>query len=286
MHVMCVGVHGETTSRYCKIPAPDGAIATRLRLTHPWPAAYIPATVVPTRPEETVRAPMMIFAALLLGACAKEADEGKTADSATGAAPTPPAATADSNNATGGSGLPAGYRARLDDPSTNIADAKYTKQGDGWDVVTGGQVSHIIWAPGDTARGNFTVSTRLQQVANPAHREAYGIFVGGSNLDEPTQKYSYFVVGGTGEYLINTRDGTKVTKVRDWTKAASVPTRDASGKADNKLAIRVVGDSVQFMVNDARIATLPKSQFPTDGIAGIRIGHALHVQVQPITITR
>jgi hypothetical protein len=94
------------------------------------------------------------------------------------------------------------------------------------------------------------------------------------------------VVGGTGEYLINTRDGEKVTKVRDWTKGASVPTRDASGKADNKLAIRVAGDSVHFMVNDAQVAVLPKSQFPTDGIAGIRIGHNLHVQVQPVSITR
>ena len=231
-----------------------------------------------------MRAPMMIFAALLLGACAKEADEGMTADSATGAAPATPAATADADKATGGSGVPAGYLGRVDDPSKTIAEAKYTKQGDVWDVETGPH--HIMWAPGDTARGNFTASARLQQVANPAHREAYGIFVGGSNLDQPTQKYSYFVVGGTGEYLINTRDGDKVTKVRDWTKAASVPTRDASGKADSKLAIRVAGDSVHFMVNDAQVAVLPKSQFPTDGIAGIRIGHSLHVQIQPVTITR
>ena len=248
------------------------------------PPAYIHATVVPTRPEETVRAPMMMFAALLLGACAKEADEGKTADTATGAAPAAPAATDDPTRATGGSGVPAGFMGRVDQPSDNIAEAKYTKQGDMWDVMTGPW--HIMWAPGDTARGNFSASARLQQVENPAHREAYGIFVGGSNLDQPTQKYSYFVVGGTGEYLINTRDGANVKKVRDWTKAASVPTRDASGKADNKLAIRVAGDSVHFMVNDAQVAVLPKSQFPTDGIAGIRIGHNLHVQIQPITIAR
>lgn len=229
-----------------------------------------------------MRAPMMIFAAMLLAACAKEGDQDKAADSA--AATTPAAgATADSARATGGSGVPAGYLGRQDD-GANTVDAKYTKQGDMWDVETGQH--HIMWAPGDTARGSFTASARLQQVANPSHREAYGIFVGGSNLDQPTQKYSYFVVGGTGEYLINTRDGTKVTKIRDWTAAPSVPKRDASGKADNKLAIHVTADSVHFLINDKLVAALPKSQFPTDGIAGIRIGHNLHVQVQPVTITR
>jgi hypothetical protein len=223
----------------------------------------------------------MIVATLLSAACAKDADQDKTADSAV---PAPAGAAADPDKATGGSGVPSGFLSRLDNPSASIADAKYTKQGDMWDVETGPH--HIVWAPGDTARGNFTASARLQQVAQPAHREAYGIFVGGSNLDQPTQKYSYFVVGGTGEYLINTRDGDKVTKVRDWTKSSSVPTRDAAGKADNSLAIRVAGDSVHFLVNNAQVAVLPKSQFPTVGVAGIRIGHNLHVQVQPVTITR
>ena len=227
-----------------------------------------------------MRASMMIFAALLVAACAKEGDQDKTADSAT-----PPAAGAaadDPDKATGGSGVPAGYFGRVDRATTNIADAKYTKRGDMWEVETGPH--HIMWAPKDSARGNFTASARLQQVAGPAHREGYGIFVGGSNLDQPTQKYSYFLVGGTGEYLINTRDGDKVTKVRDWTASPSVPKQDAAGKVDNNLSIRVAGDSVRFMVNNAQVAVLPKSQFPTDGIAGIRIGHNLHLQVQPISI--
>jgi hypothetical protein len=227
---------------------------------------------------------MTIFAALLCAACAKEADQDKAADSAAATTPAATPATADPDKATGGSGVPTGYLGRVDNADTKITDVKYVKQGDMWDVETGPH--HIMWSPGDTARGNFTASARLQQVANPAHREAFGIFVGGSNLDQPTQKYSYFVVGGTGEYLINTRDGDKVTKVRNWTTSASVPKRDAAGKADNALAIRVTGDSVHFMVNNAQVAVLPKSQFPTDGIAGIRIGHNLHVQVQPISIAR
>ena len=65
-----------------------------------------------------------------------------------------------------------------------------------------------------------------------------------------------------------------------------MPKQDASGKADYNLAVRVAGDSVRFMVNNTQVAALPKSQFPTDGIAGIRIGHNLHLTVQPVRITR
>jgi hypothetical protein len=271
--------------RYCKMPALRPLRGHACRASCGGGGEYIPRDRNPTRPEETVRASMMIFAVLLCAACAKEADH-TAADSPAATPPTATGSAADTNKTAGGAGLPAGYLGRVDDANTSIADARYTKQGDVWDVTTGPQVSHIMWAPGDTARGNFTVSSRFQQVAAPSHREAYGIFVGGSNLDQPTQKYSYFVVGGTGEYLINTRDGTKVTKIRDWTTSASVPKQDASGKADSKLAIRVAGDSVHFMVNDTQVAVLPKSRFPTDGIAGIRIGHNLHLQVQPISISR
>ncbi len=272
-------------TRYCKIPALKQRALTRRR------REFAPGRRrvyfqrdhnAPLDPEEHVRAPMMIFAAMLTVACAK-GDEDQTADSA--AATTPAAgAASDPDKATGGSGVPAGFVGRVDRASTNIADAKYTKQGDMWEVQTGPH--HIMWAPGDTARGNYTATARLQQVEAPAHREGYGIFVGGSNLDQPTQKYSYFIVGGSGEYNISTRDGGNVTRVRDWTASASVPKQDAAGKVDNNLSIRVAGDSVHFMVNNARVATLPKSQFPTDGIAVIRIGHNLHLQVQPVTITR
>jgi hypothetical protein len=226
---------------------------------------------------------MMIVAALVVAACAREGNQDATEDSTTAGTP---AAGAAADDRASGSWAPPGYTGRFDQASASVADAKYTRQGEMWDVQTGPQHGHIMWAPGDTARGDFTASTRVQQMEAPGHREAYGIFVGGSNLDQPTQKYSYFMVAGTGEYLLNTRDGDKVTKVRDWTASPSVPKQDASGKAEYNLAVRVAGDSVRFMVNDTQVGALPKSQFPTDGIAGIRIGHNLHVQAQPVRISR
>ena len=146
-----------------------------------------------------MRTSMKILAAVLCAACANGDD---AADTTSGAAGTTPAAgaNADPDRATGGGGVPAGLMARVDsNPGLtpgNIAEVKYTESGGMWEVVTGPH--HIVWAPADTASGTYTATARLQQMESPAHREAYGVFVGGSNLDQSSQRYLYFVVGGTG----------------------------------------------------------------------------------------
>ena len=232
-----------------------------------------------------MRNSMMILAALLSTACAK-GDEAAT-DSDT-AAPAAGTAGSDPDRATGGSGAPPGFMARVDsNPERtvgNMNDASYTRVGDMWEVRTGPH--HLLWTPADTATGNYTATARIQQMEKPEHREAYGVFVGGRNLDRSSQQYLYFVVGGTGEYMISRRDSTKVTALKSWTASDAVPKADTAGKVDYTLAIRVAADSVRFMVNDTQVAALPKAGLPTDGVAGIRIGHNLHLTVQPVRITR
>ena len=232
-----------------------------------------------------MRNSMMILAALLSTACAK-GDEAAT-DSDT-AAPAAGTAGSDPDRATGGSGAPPGFMARVDsNPERtvgNMNDASYTRVGDMWEVRTGPH--HLLWTPADTAAGNYTATARIQQMEKPEHREAYGVFVGGRNLDRSSQQYLYFVMGGTGEYMISRRDSTKVTALKSWTASDAVPKADTAGKVDYTLAIRVAADSVRFMVNDTQVAALPKAGLPTDGVAGIRIGHNLHLTVQPVRITR
>src|SRR5688500_12860680 len=85
--------------------------------------------------------------------------------------------------------------------------------------------------------------------------------------------------------MISRRDSTKVTALKPWTARHDVPKRDASGKVDYTLAIRVAADSVRFVVNNGQVAAPPKAGLPTDGTAGVRIGHNLHLAVQPVRIT-
>jgi hypothetical protein len=108
---------------------------------------------------------ILLLAASAL-ACAK--DEEAATDTAAAAA----AAGTDQDIATGGQGVPAGYVGRTDRDNVNITDASYTPTGNRWEVKTG--PAHIIYAARDSATGSYTVSTTVEQMAAPAHPEAFG----------------------------------------------------------------------------------------------------------------
>ncbi|MFL5577645.1 MAG: hypothetical protein ACJ79S_16950 [Gemmatimonadaceae bacterium] len=226
-------------------------------------------------------------AALLAAACSTGKQESATTDSAAAAAaPAPAGAAAGSDNdrATGGGGVPAGYVGRTDRDGVAISGASYVNNGGKWEVTTG--PAHIVYAAKDSARGSYTASASFDQLEAPRHPEAYGIFIGGKNLDQPTQQYTYFLVRGTGEYFVKVRDGAQTKGVIDWKASDAVPKADASGKASYRLAAQVGADSVRFLVNDKPVAAVAKAGLPTDGIAGLRINHNLHVAVTPVEIKK
>lgn len=230
--------------------------------------------------------------AVLAAGCAKQSEAGRTADS-TSAAPAAAADTtkgmtgmaADSDKTVQGSGVPAGYAALTDHADAKITDAKYTVTGDKWEVQTG--PAHIVYAAKDTGSGIYAVSATIDQLEKPRHPEAYGVFFGGQNLDNrATQKYGYFLVRGTGEYLIKMRDGDKTSPVVDWTASPNVPKEDASGKATYALKVHFAKDTAHFLVNGKLVTAIPRSKLSTEGVAGLRINHNLHVAVTPVTIER
>ncbi|MBA2684484.1 MAG: hypothetical protein H0U66_08360 [Gemmatimonadaceae bacterium] len=238
-----------------------------------------------------------LTALVLVAACAKGKSDAAPADTAAPvavAAPTPAAADTgmkmggmkmDADKSTGGTGVPAGYTGVTDHDDAKITDVKYTANAGSWEIQTG--PAHITFAAKDSARGEYKISTTITQLEKPKHPEAFGVFLGGSNLTDPKKvKYGYFIVRGTGEYLIKTRDGEKTSTVVDWTASPKVPKEDASGKATYKLSVHVAPDTVHFMMDGNLVTAVPKSKFPTDGIAGIRVNHNLHVSVTPLEISK
>ncbi len=235
-------------------------------------------------------------ALILAAACAKGKTDATPADTATAAAAAPaPAAPdtgmkagdmkMDADKSMGGTGVPAGYTGVTDHADAKIADAKYTVSAGRWEIQTG--PAHITFAAKDSASGGYQISTTIEQLEKPRHPEAFGVFLGGSKLTDPAQqKYGYFVVRGTGEYLIKTRHGNNTTTVVDWTASPAIPKEDASGKATYKFTVHVAPDTVHFMMDGKLVTAVPKSKFPTAGIAGIRVNHNLHVAVTPLAISR
>lgn len=193
-----------------------------------------------------------------------------------------PTAAADPDRQAGGSGLPAGYLGRTDNPNASISGAKYSASGTGWEIVTG--PAHIVYRSQDMATGNYTVSATLEQLEKPAHPESYGIFFGGKDLDKSSQTYSYFLVRGTGDLAVKVRDGATTRDVLKWTPSADVPKQDAAGKANYSLAVQVTSDAVKFTINGKQVASVAKAGLPTNGIAGLRINHNLHVRITPVSI--
>jgi hypothetical protein len=192
------------------------------------------------------------------------------------------ASGADADVSANGSGLPSGYVGRLDHEGMKMTDVKYTPSSGRWEVRTG--PAHIIYATRDSARGTYTVSATFDQLEAPSHPEAYGVFIGGQNLDGPAQRYTYFIVRGTGETMVKVRDADSTRTVIGYKTTA--PKADASGKATYRLAVRVSADSVRFLVDDKPAGAVARAAVPADGIVGLRINHNLHVMTGPVTIAK
>jgi hypothetical protein len=234
-----------------------------------------------------------LSALVLVAACAKGKGDAAPADTAAAAAAPAPAPAADTgmkmagdmkmdaDKSIGGTGVPAGYTGVTDQSNAKITDVKYTANAGRWEIQTG--PAHITFAPKDSFKGEYQVSATIDQLEKPKHPEAFGIFLGGSNLTDPAKvKYGYFVVRGTGEYLIKTRDGDNTTTIVDWTASPKIPKEDASGKATYKMSVHVAPDTVHFIMDGNLVTAVPKSKFPTVGIAGIRVNHNLHLSVTPL----
>jgi hypothetical protein len=193
------------------------------------------------------------------------------------------------SNIKGSGKLPPGWNARFDQPGSTLTQVEVRQAGTALAFRSG--PAAIYWNTKDVATGQYTVSALFEQKKSMMH-EAYGIFIGGQNLSDPTQNYLYFVIKpNTGEMIINHRS----SDARPRAIVAATPTdainRDAvgTGAATNALAIRVSRDSVHFYINGKEVKTYAKSALggaPTEGLAGIRVNHNLDIEVRDFGIKR
>jgi hypothetical protein len=199
---------------------------------------------------------------------------------------------------TGSGQLPAGWMLRFDPviarpgrptpPTPQMTDVSFTTMGSGFHARSG--PAAIYYRTGDAATGQYTATATFSQARSMAH-EAYGLFIGGANLQDSTEHYLYFLVRPMdGGILVSRRTSdARPTALVPWTPDPAVNKEDPSdGHATNKLAIRVGRDSVAFLANDKVVRTLAKSELgiSTDGLVGLRINHNLDVHVADFHVDR
>ena len=191
-----------------------------------------------------------------------------------------------------GSGkLPDGWMVRFDPGAPHtLADVNFVTMGSGFHATSG--PAAIYYNPKDKATGVYSVSATFKQTKTNSH-EAYGIFIGGRNLQDSTQNYLYLVVKpGDGSLAIGHRgsDGRPMYFIASRAGPNAAVNKDgADGSATNALTIHVAPDSVHFVVNGTLVKGIAKSELggsSTDGQAGIRINHNIDVHIDGWTVKK
>lgn len=178
-----------------------------------------------------------------------------------------------------------GWWARLDDPKEPRTGLKFVTMGTGLHATTGPTV--ILYDPQEDWEGPYTTKATLTLTKPASHQVAYGLFVGGQDLDTDKQRYTYFVIRQDGKYLIRKRTGAATADVAgDWADHAAIQKPNAQGSQTNELAIQVGRDSVAFVANGQTVATHPAKAVDVVGISGLRIGHGLDVHIEGFSVTQ
>jgi len=180
--------------------------------------------------------------------------------------------------------MPTGWHARTDRDAP-LANVKFVVMGSGYHVTLG--PAAIFWRDADTASGDYTAEAKFSQSEPPRHREGYGMFVGGSDLAGPAQRYTYFLIAGNGQFLVKRRVGDSTAVVSGgWADNPAIKKTDSAGNAQNTLSIRVANGKASFRVNGTEVYMTDAANVDVKGIVGYRINHNLNIHLDPIAITR
>ena len=188
---------------------------------------------------------------------------------------------------------PPSWKVRLDRPNPEATigseegevDIWFVNMTPGWHITTG--PAAIFYHPESMASGNYRLEATIH-LFDPGERlEAYGVFMGGSDLEGDDIAYDYFLLRNNGEHLIKRRTGTETSVIQDWTAAESVGVYgpDTEGSVANHLEVEVGESEVVFSVNGTEVARTARENVHTEGTAGLRINHALNVHVSTFSIT-
>ena len=177
-----------------------------------------------------------------------------------------------------------GWEARLDRGTDAASVLNFMAMGTGVHAMTAGAGAAIFWQPSSMAKGNYSISASFTQAEPSNHPNAYGLFFGGSDLSGANQRYSYFVIRETGQFLVRKRMGGETPDVVSWTAHDAINDLDAQGRATNTLTVEVGSDQVRFLVNGTEVTTQLRSALDTDGVTGLRVNHFLNVHMDNLQL--
>lgn len=177
----------------------------------------------------------------------------------------------------GRASLPPEWQARFDSPFARPGSVGWENTGTGFRIKTG---PAGIFYPPRPMSGAYETRATFTQLAESEDAEAYGLFIGGVDLQGEGQQYTYFLLNRNVRFLIKRRVGARTPTLVDWTPHPAIRKPDRSRQMTNTLSIEVGTARVRFLINGTEVASQPAAKIDTTGIAGLRINHSLNVQVE------
>lgn len=176
---------------------------------------------------------------------------------------------------------PEDWKTRFDQPSaTEDQLDMYVAMPPGWHVTSG--PAGIYWHPDSTSSGTYRVEMEVYLFDPGERREAFGIFVGGRDLEGPGQAYTYFLIRNGGEFIVKERVGAEAPTVHPWTSHEAIlayADRGEDASVENVLAVEVGDQNVRFLVNGERVWEGPREGLSLDGNFGFRVNHGLNLHI-------
>ena len=180
--------------------------------------------------------------------------------------------------------FPEGWEVRFDHDGANPDDLYLVAMPPGIHVTTG--PATIAYHPDSIATGDFAIESTTFLFDPQGRREAFGFFIGGSDLQGPDQRYTYFLLREGGEFLVKTRSGSETSVVQDWTAHPAIVSfatkPEDAGTAENVLGLQVSGGELRLSVNGEEVWTGSRDGVATEGIFGLRVNHGLNLHVTTI----
>jgi len=181
------------------------------------------------------------------------------------------------------------------DGSGKVEEAKLTKEGNVFHVMTGPAVTY--WNPANKASGDYTVKatfTEAKYMNLNDHPHPYGIVIGGNDLGTDTQSLLYCEAYGNGTFIVRGFGPAPFGVQRR--PEANEAIHKAAGKdqpVTQDIAMSVKGDKVTCSINGTVVGTYDKSALvgpgklkSTDGVYGFRFAHNTEGTVTGLTMTK
>ena len=170
----------------------------------------------------------------------------------------------------------------------DVKDLVFVTMKPGWHITTGPTV--ILYQPAQKASGTYTLKSDIFLFDPGTRQEAFGVLLGGRNLERDDQSYTYFVIRRSGEFLVRRRTGATTVDIKAWTAHAAIKKFEdkAADKSSvlNVLEVKVAPDTTTFIVNGAEVTRVATRDIDTDGTVGLRISHQLNLHVSALDVIR